>query len=248
MTTRSLLTLCGTAVFFAILTPVAAQTRRTVWDGVFTAEQAARGQAIFTATCAGCHGADLTAANRPPLKGEAFLNHWMEDSLGSLLARVKSMPTNAATVTDSAYADLTAFLLDANGFPRGRQELNASAIPDIWVQGKNGPAPVPNFSLVDVVACFGREPAGAWILTNGSEPTRTRNPSKRTESEIAATRSKPLGGQTFQLLDVNYFSSSFRPEAHAGQKVAAKGFLIRTAADARINVTWIEVLAADCSR
>ena len=67
-----------------------------------------------------------------------------------------------------------------------------------------------------------------------------------TESEIAAARAKPLGSQTFQLLDVDYFSNDFHPEAHAGQKVNAKGFLIRAGTEVRINVTWVEMLAADC--
>jgi hypothetical protein len=101
---------------------------------------------------------------------------------------------------------------------------------------------------VDVVACFVRGPHDTWMLANGSEPARTRNPMQPTESEIAAAKAKPLGGQTFQLLDVDYFSSAFHPEAHAGHKVTAKGFLIRTATDVRINVTWIEMLAADCGR
>ena len=242
--------LWGPAVLWGVLAAnaAAAQTRGTVWDGVFTAEQAARGRAIFATTCVGCHSADLSGLNRPALKGEAFLNHWMEDSLDALFARVKSMPANGANLGDLGYADVLAFLLDANGFPQGAQELNGAAIPDIQVQGKSGPAPVPNFALVDVVACFARGPRDTWILTNGSEPARTRNPMQPTESEIAAARAKPLAGQTFQLLDVAYFSSAFHPEAHAGHKVTTKGFLIRTATGVRINVTWIEMLAADCGR
>src|SRR5262245_61881593 len=93
---RSLSYFCGSAILFGVLDvdSVGAEIRRTVWDGVFTAEQAARGKAIFAGTCAGCHGADLNAANRPALRGEGFLNHWMEDSLDALLTRVKSMPTS----------------------------------------------------------------------------------------------------------------------------------------------------------
>lgn len=247
---RSLRKLWGAAVLFGVLNanPVAAQTRRTVWDGVFTAGQVARGKAMFATACAECHGADLSGVNRPALKGEAFLNHWMEGGLDALFTYVKSMPPNRANLGDIAYVDLLAFLLDANGFPYGTQELNGAAIPNIQVQGKNGPAPVPNFALVDVVACFARGPYDTWILTNGSEPARTRNPMQPTESEIAAAKAKPLAGQTFQLLDVEYFSSAFHPEAHAGHKVTAKGFLIRTATGVRINVTWIEMLAADCGR
>ena len=245
---RSLTMLRGAAVFLVVWNagPVGAQTRRTVWDGVFTAEQAARGKVLFAATCAACHGADLSGVNRPALKGEGFVNHWMEGSLDALFTRVKSMPPNRANLRDVAYVDLLAFLLDANAFPAGARELNAEAIPNIQVQGKNGPAPVPGFALVDVVGCVARGPHDTWMLTNGSEPARTRSPTQPTESEITAARARPLGSQTFQLLDVEYFSDAFHPEAHAGHEVNVKGFLIRTGTDVRINVTWVEMLAADC--
>ncbi len=245
---RSLTILWGAAVFIGSLNagPVASQTRRSVWDGVFTAEQAARGKTMFATTCAACHAADLSGGNGPALKGDVFVSHWMEGSLDALFARVKSMPPNRANLGDSAYIDLLAFVLDANAFPAGAQELNAEAITGIQIQGKNGPAPVPNFALVDVVGCLARGPHDTWMLSNGSEPVRTRSPMQPTEAEIAAAITKPLGSQTFQLLDVDYFSSAFHPEAHAGHKVNAKGFLIRAGTDVRINVTWVEMLAADC--
>jgi mono/diheme cytochrome c family protein len=238
------------AVFLAALSgvPVVAQTHKTVWDGVFTAEQAARGKALFATTCMTCHGPDLSGANGPALKGEVFVNHWMEGSLDALFARVESMPPNRANLGGSAYVDVLAFLLDANAFPAGAHELGAEATTNIQIQGKNGPAPVPNFALVDVVGCFARGEHDTWMLTNGSEPVRTRSPMQPTESEIATARAKPLGSQTIQLLDVEYFSNGFHPEAHAGHKVNAKGFLIRTGADVKINVTWVEMLAADCGR
>jgi mono/diheme cytochrome c family protein len=247
---RSLTTLWGAAALLGLWNagPAAAQTRRTVWEGVFTAEQATRGKSIFATTCAACHGAELNGGNGPALKTDVFLNHWMEGSLDALFARVKSMPPNRANLGDSAYVDLLAFLLDANAFPAGTQELNAEATTNIQVQGKNGPAPIPSFALVDVVGCFARGDHDSWLLNNGSEPARTRNPLKPTESEIAAARAKPLGSQTFQLLDIEYFSTAFHAEAHAGQKINAKGFLIRTGTDAKINVTWAEMLAADCGR
>lgn len=245
---RSRTKLWATAALLLALNaaPLAAQPRKTVWDGVFTAEQATRGKTTFATTCATCHAADLSGANGPALKGEVFLNHWMEGSLDALFARVKSMPPNRANLGDSAYVDLVAFLLDANAFPAGAQSLNAESMPAIQVQGKNGPAPVPNFALVDIVGCFARGPSDSWMLTNGTEPVRSRSPMQPTESEIAAARGKPLGSQAFQLLDVEYFSNAFHPESHAGHKVDAKGFLIRSGTDAKINVTWVEMLASDC--
>jgi cytochrome c553 len=226
--------------------PLVAQSHKTVWDGVFTAEQTTLGKTLFATTCAACHAADLSGGNGPALKGEVFLNHWTEGSLDALFARVKAMPPNRANLGASAYVDLLAFLLDANAFPAGAQELNVEAIPGIQIQGKNGPGPVPNFALVDVVGCFARGPSETWMLSNGSEPVRTRSPMQPTETEIAAARAKPLGSQTFQLMDVEYFSNAFHPEAHVGHKVSAKGFLIRTGTEAKINVTWVEMLSADC--
>src|SRR4029077_2297897 len=92
-------------LLFGVLTagPAVAQTPRSVWDGVFTAEQAARGKANFAANCAVCHGADLAALNRPPLKGELFLNHWMEGSLDALFTHVKAMPPGRANLADATY-------------------------------------------------------------------------------------------------------------------------------------------------
>jgi len=247
---RSLTRLWGGAVFLGLLSagPLAAQPRRTVWDGVFTAGQAARGKTTFATTCGACHGADLSGGNGPALKGDVFASHWMEGSLDALFARVKSMPPNRANLGEAAYVDLVAFLLDANAFPAGTQELNPEAIPGVQIQGKNGPAPVPNFALVDVVGCLARGPHDTWMLSSGSEPVRTRSPMQPAESEIAAAKAKPLGSQTFQLLDVEYFSNAFHPEDHAGHKIDAKGFLIRSGTDAKINVTWVEMLAADCGR
>jgi len=233
-------------VFIAIVGPLAAQTRRTVWDGVFAPEQATRGKAMFATTCAACHAADLSGANGPALKGDVFVAHWMEGSLDGLFARVKSMPPNRANLGESAYLDLVAFLLDANAFPAGKQELKAEAVPGIQIQGKNGPAPVPNFALVDVVGCFARGPQDTWTLTNASDPVRTRSPVQPTEPEIAAAKAKPLGSQAIQLQDVEYFSNAFHPESQIGHRVNAKGFLMRTGSDVKINVTWVEMLAADC--
>ena len=243
---RSLTILWGAVVFLTVLRPLAAQTRRTVWEGVFIADQAARGKAMFATTCAACHAADLSGANGPALKGDVFVSHWMEGSLDGLFGRVKSMPPNRANLGESAYLDLVAFLLDANAFPAGKQELKADAVPGIQIQGKNGPAPVPNFALVDVVGCFTRGSNDTWMLSNSSEPVRTRSPMQPTEPEIAAARAKALGSQKIQLQDVEFFSNAFHPEDHAGHKVNAKGFLMRAGADVKINVTWVEMLAADC--
>ena len=51
--------------------PVAAEKK--VWDGVFTAAQAARGKAPFERSCARCHNVELAGSQRvPALKGNVF--------------------------------------------------------------------------------------------------------------------------------------------------------------------------------
>src|ERR1051325_2087301 len=46
-----------------------AQQAKTLNDGVYSAAQAARGQALFTANCAACHGPELKGAVGPMLTG-----------------------------------------------------------------------------------------------------------------------------------------------------------------------------------
>src|SRR5262245_30031476 len=65
---------------------------KTVWDGVFSEDQASRGRASYNASCASCHGADLTSYEGA-LKGQTFMDHWREDALESLYSNIKkSMP------------------------------------------------------------------------------------------------------------------------------------------------------------
>src|SRR5579883_3261967 len=69
---------------------------RNVWDGVYTADQATQGKAIFADKCATCHGADLTGAEMaPPLVGATFLGNWAGQSAGDLFTRIHTtMPAN----------------------------------------------------------------------------------------------------------------------------------------------------------
>src|SRR5215510_3022966 len=107
------------------------QTRmRTVWDGAYTAEQAARGQTAYRQGCLSCHGEDfqgVAGTNAAVLLGDRFLERWREDDLAELFRFLQiSMPSRAAsTMTDAAKLDVMAYLLQANGFPAGNSELTA---------------------------------------------------------------------------------------------------------------------------
>ena len=99
---------------------------RSVWDGVYTEDQAKRGEEIYRKECAACHGAMLTGGeSAPPLTGGAFLANWNGLTMGDLFDRIrKTMPqTNPGRLTRQQDADILAFMLSVNKFPAGKTEL-----------------------------------------------------------------------------------------------------------------------------
>ncbi|HET7259774.1 MAG TPA: cytochrome c [Candidatus Acidoferrum sp.] len=100
---------------------------RSVWDGVYTDEQAKRGEALYHKECAGCHGEALAGGeSAPPLTGGAFLSNWNGLPLADLFERIrKTMPQNApGKLNRQQNADILAFTLSANKFPAGKAELS----------------------------------------------------------------------------------------------------------------------------
>ena len=100
---------------------------RTVWDSVYSANQAARGETAYAKGCARCHGAALTGGDQAtPLTGPAFLGNWNGQSLIDLQQRIKStMPSDSIGIYDQKFiTDVVAFMLKANGFPAGQAELS----------------------------------------------------------------------------------------------------------------------------
>jgi mono/diheme cytochrome c family protein len=97
----------------------------------FTADQVASGADIYARRCADCHGDTLDNGEfgGAPLNGSFFKQHWGGGTLGALVAfaKAKMPPDRPGSLTDQNYADLAAFLLDANGYPKGDKELPPDA-------------------------------------------------------------------------------------------------------------------------
>jgi mono/diheme cytochrome c family protein len=222
------------------------QTRATVLGGVYTAAQAARGEAAFGTTCAKCHeGADVDG---PPLNGDPFIDRWREDSLDALFDFMKTqMPRDEpGKLTAGAYVDILAYLLSRNSFPAGGQELTAGTLGQTQLVGKDGPKPLPTNALVQVVGCFTPGSNNTWTLTNASEPARTRNADKIAAEELTASANTPLGTQAFGLQNLADLGSSFHADANKGHRILAKGVLLRRSAGDRINVISIGSAAPAC--
>jgi len=217
---------------------------RTVWDGVYAAAQADRGQAAYVMSCSRCHGEDLTSSGNV-LRGAKFVDKWREDNLKSLFTGIRNtMPRQApGSLSDQVYTDIVAYLLQVNAFPSGAEELRTDTLESIRLVTKEGPRPVPDFALVVSLGCLVRSAADTWVLEKASEPVRTRSPREATETEIAEAAVKPPGQHKFRLLDTLYFA----PEPHAGHWMEAKGFLIRAPGDDRINLTSLRMVRGDCT-
>jgi S-disulfanyl-L-cysteine oxidoreductase SoxD len=121
--TVAVLALAGTMMFGAL---GSAQASKSQWEGVFTAEQAKRGEGLYGQYCASCHGPDLAGGEMAPgLTGGEFSSNWNDLSLGDLFDRIRiSMPQNApGSLSRQQNADILAFMLSKAGVPAGTTEL-----------------------------------------------------------------------------------------------------------------------------
>jgi mono/diheme cytochrome c family protein len=104
----------------------AQSSERSVWDGVYTAEQAKRGETLYANNCASCHGSALGGGeSAPPLSGGEFFANWNGLTLGDLFDRIRvSMPADRpGKLSREQNADVLAFMLSVNQFPEGKTEL-----------------------------------------------------------------------------------------------------------------------------
>jgi hypothetical protein len=98
----------------------------SVWDGVYTEEQAKRGEPLCSVKCSLCHGVKLTGGeSAPPLVGGEFLANWNGLTLDVLFERIRvTMPPDGpARVGRQQKADILAYILSINKFPPGKIEL-----------------------------------------------------------------------------------------------------------------------------
>ena len=101
---------------------------KTILEGVYTLDQARRGERIYRQQCSVCHRDNLlgnTVDGGPPLRGLPFTTRWQSLSLETLLATVEElMPVEApGSLSRQEYVDVLTFVLWANDVPSGDTEL-----------------------------------------------------------------------------------------------------------------------------
>src|SRR5207245_871608 len=112
------------AIAAAQQTTAPAETR-SVRDGVYTEEQAKRGERVYGEECSRCHGPALDGGEAAPLIGDAFAKSWSGSTLDELFDRIKtSMPQDdPGRLSPPQTADVLAYILSVNKFPTGKTEL-----------------------------------------------------------------------------------------------------------------------------
>ena len=115
-------------VFMAMAQSLQAQPRQSVWDGVYTEEQAGRGQTLYQQSCGRCHGANLAGTfETPPLMGR-FIPYWSGTTMDVMFDYVSTaMPLDRpGSLGPTSNAAIVAYLLKANGFPAGTKEFGTT--------------------------------------------------------------------------------------------------------------------------
>jgi mono/diheme cytochrome c family protein len=100
---------------------------RSVWEGIYSPEQAARGEAHYVQRCGACHGGALNGTGEAPaLTGGEFVSHYDQLTVADLFDRVRTtMPQNdPGSLSRDEYTEVVAFLLKSNGFPSGTAPLD----------------------------------------------------------------------------------------------------------------------------
>lgn len=110
----------------AMYSNLRAQSSKSVWDGVYTADQAKQGQSYYNESCSSCHGDTLMGGeSAPALAGGEFLSNWNGLTLGDLFERIRTtMPQNRpGSLSREKNAAILAYMLSVSSFPAGSTAL-----------------------------------------------------------------------------------------------------------------------------
>ena len=112
----------------------------SVWSGVYTEEQAKRGEAISNKLCTSCHGPELSGGEAgPTLVGLEFVGNWNNLTVADFFDRVHAtMPADApGTMTPQQTSDVAAYVFKLNKYPAGKTELptDLASLKGIKIEG-----------------------------------------------------------------------------------------------------------------
>jgi len=115
--------------------------QKTTNDGIYTKPQADGAKAQFDKICAECHAFTVAAKKQAadlPLGDEPFLKKWEGKAIDELVSViVLTMPNDgSAVVSDAEALNLTAYMLQQNGFPAGSAPLTKETAAAVLARPK----------------------------------------------------------------------------------------------------------------
>ena len=119
---------------FAIALSLSAQDEATsVQSGVYSQEQAERGEQLFGEACMVCHQAEEFAAG-------GYMDGWSGMNVNDMVEFIRStMPEdNPGRLKRQEYIDIVAFLFQQNGLPAGETEMVRKELKNIHIEGPYG--------------------------------------------------------------------------------------------------------------
>lgn len=99
----------------------------------------------------------------------------------------------------------------------------------------------PAVDIVTVAGCMAQSASGAWTL-DGAGASRSVRTQSTTATELRTAQTMPLGNEHYSLSGVEFFG----PARYLGQKMVAKGALVRNASGTHLNVTSLQPLPGSC--
>ena len=172
----------------------------------FTAEQAAAGRAAFEQTCAKCHGPKLRLLPNALLAGPEFVGRWGNRGRTELVAKTRSTmpPDNPGGLPAETYANIVAYLLQANGGTASANAIDASTTARIG-QGLTGQV------AVAAAGAPSAPPAPTGVIVAGTVPEFT---------PVTDAMLRDPAAEDWLMLRHDYSATSFSPldRDHAEQR------------------------------
>jgi mono/diheme cytochrome c family protein len=107
----------------------------TVWDGVFSDAQAARGEVLYAEQCQTCQVLE-GAAVAPVLVGRLFLENWDGSTMAELAEVISTTmpPAAPGNLSPEDIAATLAYMLSMSGAPAGEADLGPASLGGLVVQ------------------------------------------------------------------------------------------------------------------
>jgi len=119
----------------------AAPAAKTTQDGVYSADQAAKGKDLYSQNCSACHLDDMSGSGEaPPLAGEGFTDSWDGHTVNELDQTVlNTMPLdNPGSLDPNDALAIVTYILQKNNMPPGKEPLknDAATLKAITISSK----------------------------------------------------------------------------------------------------------------